>query len=221
MKRASECGGDTRLDLNSFLPTVFSSARCFASMLCPEIVEGVKVAVHPTCAAVKLKYPSIGLEGFDRLAACFGEFCASGASKIEETPIFGSVVPGRHTLLLEIADGFLLAFAEEAALSYEHILPEKISIPVGGAAHSSDSSAYVRSRLYAVSKTALTEHESASLNALFRCLCLFSADALGLDSAHSSAVRASLAACERGDLGRVDSAAMAAALLYAEAPQTN
>ena len=112
-----------------------------------------------------------------------------------------------------------IAFAEKAARCYRHSLGESVAVPKGGAAADSEASAYARSRLYANSKTVACAHKPEARNALFRCLCLFSAEMVALTDAHSSAVRAALDACSSGALGSVDSAAMAAALLYAETPQ--
>lgn len=207
------------LDLKSFLPLVLNSAACFASMLKEDRNASCAVTVHSSLAALKLRMGSAnGVIDTEQLSASFKMFKESNMSKFAGIDIFSGVRFKGQTLLAEIDDELLLAFANEAARGYSYSLPERVALPKAGAAADEEASAYARSRLYAASKTALIAHDPASRNALFRCLCLFSAS-IGLKAAHSSAVRASLDACEKGILGKVDSAAMAAALLYAEGPQ--
>ena len=207
-------------DLKSFLPMVLSSAASFASMLENRSQASGALTVHPSFAAVKLRLGERDAAADpERVKASFIVFKESTMSKFDGIDIFSGIHFMGQTLLMDIGDELLLVFANEAAQDYRHSLPERIALAKGGAAPDEEASAYARCRLYAVIKTANLAHDPASKDALFRCLCLFSAEAIGLKGAYSSAVRAALAACERGILGKVDSAAMAAALLYAEGPQ--
>lgn len=219
MRAEAERGEENQLDLHSFLPIILTAAADFASFIADKSGEGAAISVHPTLAAVKLRFSA----GF----SCSEEQCAAKLELFNEDPaagyrgkcVFTALHSVKQTLILCVDDGFMLAFAEEAAHGYRHSLGETVAVPKGGAAADSEASAYVRSRLYANSKTVEHAHKPESRNALFRCLCLFSAEAIGLAGAHSSAVRAALDACIAGALGSVDSAAMSAALLYAEGPR--
>lgn len=214
----AERGEVDLLDPHSFLPIILASAADLASLMLKERGDGAAISVHPTLAAVKLRFPA----GF----SCTKEQCGAQLELVNDSAagrcgnsVFAALHLVKQTLILEVDDGFMLAFAEKAARCYRHSLGESVAVPKGGAAADSEASAYARSRLYANSKTAACAHKPEARNALFRCLCLFSAEMIALTDAHSSAVRAALDACSSGALGSVDSAAMAAALLYAETPQ--
>lgn len=220
MKTGSDYAGQIKLEPSAFLPAILDSAKCFAEMLYPESEGEYALSVHPSRAAVKLRARAIAAEEDEAyLHRAFEAFGASDGSQYDGIAVFSGLVFEKRTLLMVIGDEFLFAFARSAAADYSFSLPEHIMIPICGAAPGAEASAYARSRLYSGARAAKAAHYPQANGALFRCLCLFCADALDLSSAHASAVRAALAACELGALGKVDSAAMAAALLYAENPQ--
>lgn len=178
----------------------------------------VRISLHARLAAVKLCGQCLGE---DRPLEALTNALKAECAAYEGIPVFAGASAKKHCVLLELSTDFLDAFAEAAA-NYRHSLPELILINKPGIAAGSAQSAYARSMLYAYSRfDSQKPRTSVAANALFRCLCLFSMKGKALAGAHEMAVRAVLSACEEGSVRSADSAAMAAALMYAERLSVN
>lgn len=177
---------------------------------------GVRISVHPSAAAM------IASCGARAPRDGNGAFFLAELSKPQAFPRFGgmdvfSCAEARGSSLLLFIEPRLLEHFALIAPMQEDALPERIEIPARGTAADGGASAYVRARLkaYRKSGSGFAQNEAA-LGALFHCLRLFSTPREEMPRAHASAVRLTLAALDAAPLGGVNSAAMSAALAFAE-----
>lgn len=202
--------------IEAFLECILKAAAGFARACFsiaspkPRLLRGrasVGVSVHGSAAgSEKYACPSESVERSEERG------CAS--SKI---PIFSAAHVEGKLLVLDISNEYLDALLKKLPLENPFELTETVSVPRPGIAADRDASAYARSLLRSYGGRGGAKDRSPALGyALVSCLSLYCVDEAGLARAHSKAVRAVLSALGANHPSVEDSAAMAAALKYAE-----
>lgn len=213
---AGNCFDDIKIE--GFLPIVINAAKSCARAICgngrdmPEPVIGKSRACLSVAIGERFKDDAFN-GSIDGSMPCIR--FKSG----EEIPVFSKASVRASKLIFEVSRELLDAFAASASCAEANAfeLPETVFIPKSGIAPDCEASAYARSMLNSLAHTAgAGQPNEASKFALMSCLMLFSLSGAALKNAHSAATRAVLRAVETGTLNEVDSAAMGAALKYAE-----
>ncbi|MBR3299127.1 MAG: hypothetical protein IKI64_07980 [Clostridia bacterium] len=195
------------------MPELLEAAAIEAvSPLCDGDSVPVSARIMPDRAAVL-----VHLRKRDAFTASSDTAGAANTSDQALAAIFDEIVLRESFAICPIGDAFLEAAASSIRDS-GFSLPDELSVPPSGIAPDREASPYARSLLNAYVRSGVPWRRSdASRNALLRCLLLYSAADAELESVHSAAVRAVLFALAGSPLGASCSAAMQAALRYAEA----